>query len=292
MIDVHLHVWRHEPGTPPVRRDQLERYCEAAAAGGIEQIAITEHAYRFTRMADEVLRHWDRPSSGPLADATDRILGLEAGGDLDQYVGALVDAQRSGLPILVGLEVDHFPGAMDATATLLAEYPLDVVLGSVHWLGDWLFDDDGTAAFAREWEVRDVDDVYRIYVDAIEELTATGVADVLAHVDVVKVAGHRPPTIAAHERRLADVIAAADVAVELSSAGLHKPAAEVYPSPQLLDLLVERGVPLTTASDAHEADLIGRSFDVLAAELDARGVDELVTFERRQRRAVRRGGTR
>lgn len=94
-MDFHLHVWPHQPGTPVPTLDQLEQYCEVAAATGVEQIAITEHGFRFVRVA-EVLPHWDRPSEGPLADATRHVLEVERGGDLDAYVAVLVAAKERG----------------------------------------------------------------------------------------------------------------------------------------------------------------------------------------------------
>lgn len=283
MLDHHLHVWPHEPGTPTPTFEFLERYCEAAAAHGIEQIAITEHSHRFTRILEEVFPHWERGRSGDLVDATAHVLDVEGGGDLDAYVGALVDAQDRGLPLLVGMEVDHLPGTRDAMSAVLAEYPFDILLGSVHWLDAWLFDDYGTPAFARQWEIRDVDDVYRAYVDAVIELARSNTVDVLAHLDVIKVAGHLPARPTEHEDRLVDALVDAGVVVEFSSAGYRKPADDTYPSARLLRRLVAGGVELTTSSDGHILEHIGHSFDRLREELDAIGVTTLTTFDRRRR---------
>ncbi len=130
---------------------------------------------------------------------------VESGGDLDAYVAALVDAQDRGLPLLIGIEVDRIPGAIEPMAQLLDDYPFDVRLGSVHWLGSWLIDDYGNPSFAREWATRSTDDVWRQYIDAIDELAMSGMVDVLAHLDVVKVAGRRPDDVTAHEDRLAQI---------------------------------------------------------------------------------------
>lgn len=266
--------------------DVLERYCERAAQLGIEQIAITEHSHPFTRILDAVMPSWERSRTGPLADATDRVLEVEGGADLDGYVDTLLDAQGRGLPVLVGLEVGHLPGATDAMAAVLADYPFDVLLGSVHWLDAWLFDAYDTPAFAREWQTRAVDEVYRDYIAAVGELATSGLVDVLAHPDLVKVTGHRPSNADDVEGRLAEVITGADVAVEVSSAGLRKPAGELYPSEGLLGRLVSAGVPLTTASDAHSVEQIGAGFHDLRTALRRHEISELVTFQRRRRATV------
>lgn len=79
-----------------------------------------------------------------------------------------------------------------------------------------------------------------------------------------------------HVRRLAQVVAESGVAVEVSSSGLAKPGAEIYPSPSLLARLAQRGVAFTTASDAHGASRIGANFAQLRAALS-----ELTTFSHR-----------
>ncbi|MEL7208960.1 MAG: PHP domain-containing protein, partial [Actinomycetota bacterium] len=159
MFDHHLHVWTHGPGTPQPSYDQLARYCEAAAAVGVEQIAITEHSHRFDRVLREVSPHWRRPLTGEAAEATAHVLAVEGGGDLDRYVATLVDAQERGLPLLVGLEVDWWPGADRAMAAVLDDYPFDVLLGSVHWIDEWLFDAYDTPAFARRRQRQDLVDI-------------------------------------------------------------------------------------------------------------------------------------
>ena len=240
MLDFHMHVWPHGPGTPTPTYDQLASYCETATARGIECIAITEHSHRFTRIAEEVIPNWKRGDDCALNAASDDVLAREGGGDLDAYVDALVRAKERGLPLLVGLEVDYFDGAAEAMAQVLADYPFDLRLGSVHWLNAWLFDDYFTAVFADQWKVRDVSSVWSSYVDHILALVGTGMVDVLGHLDLVKVCGYRPPDIAVHETRL-EGLAGSEVAVEVSSAGLRKPAAELYPSASLLDRIVAAG---------------------------------------------------
>lgn len=286
MLDHHLHVWPHERGTPPPTVQLIEQYCEAAAQHGVIEIAITEHCYRFNQIANQVLPHWERPATGALAEATNRILEVESGGDLESYVDVLVQAQDRGLPVLVGLEVDYLPGAVPAMSELLAQYPFDLLLGSVHWLDDWLFDAYGIDAFAQVWEQRDTDQVYAEYVDAIIALANSGMVDALAHLDVIKVAGYMPDQPQVHYTRLVEALATCEVAVEFSSAGLHKPAAATYPAPQILGQLANAGVGITTASDAHTVEKVGQGYDVLRTHLTDLGITQLTTFSRREPRLV------
>jgi histidinol-phosphatase (PHP family) len=106
---------------------------------------------------------------------------------------------------------------------------------------------------------------------------------VLAHPDVIKVAGFLPTNPDALWDRMADAAAAVDVSVECSSSGWFKPVKEQYPADGLLDRLVARGVTFTTASDAHRLERVGSRAGDLATLLEARGVHELATYEQRQR---------
>jgi histidinol-phosphatase (PHP family) len=286
MIDLHTHLWRHERGAVLPTYDGLARWCEHAARAGVGQLAITEHCHRFEEVIAVARPRGRRAGRDDLSAAADRVWEQERGAHLDEYVALLTDAQARGLPILVGLEVDHLPGADEPIRDLLAAYPFDVLLGSVHWLGDWLFDAYGDPTFAAEWERRSVDDAWDAYVDAVVDLAEAGHVDVIAHVDVIKVAGLVPADRAAREDRLVAALAAADVVVEVSSAGWRKPVGEPYPSPRLLERLHGAGVSFTTASDAHEASLLGDRFDELYRVLGATGVDTLTTFARRHPRRV------
>ena len=99
-------------------------------------------------------------------------------------------AKDEGLPVKIGLEVDYYADQMDVVSPLLAQYPFDVLIGSVHWLGTWQFDDYDVPTHAHEWTVRDVDQCWADYARAIDELAASNSVDVLAHPDLIKVAGY------------------------------------------------------------------------------------------------------
>jgi histidinol-phosphatase (PHP family) len=202
--------------------------------------------------------------------------------DLDAYVDCVLEAKAAGLPVVLGLEVDYYRGRMEDVASLLAGYPFDVLLGSVHWIGTWRFDDLADPLSMEEWPARHVDDAWSDYVTAIEELAATGTCDVLAHPDLVKAAGHRPVSPEACWDRLTEAAVSSGMAAEFSSAGWRKPAAEAYPAPALLERFVRARVPLTTASDAHRlADVADRSAD-LALQLTALDVETLRAFRGRR----------
>jgi len=170
---------------------------------------------------------------------------------------------------------------MDAVADLLAGYPFDVLLGSVHWVGGWRFDDLDDPVSMAEWSVRQVDDCWEAYTEALEELAASGACDVLAHPDLIKVAGYLPAAPAEWWDRIAEAAAAAGMAAEVSSAGWRKPVDEQFPAQGLLERFVARGVPLTTASDAHRLEHVADRADDLRAVLGTVGAGVLQGFRGR-----------
>jgi histidinol-phosphatase (PHP family) len=190
-------------------------------------------------------------------------------------------AKDAGLPVVIGLEVDYYEGRMDEVAALLGGYPFDVLLGSVHWLGAWRFDDLDVPLQMDEWSVREVDATWEHYTTALEELAASGACDVLAHPDLIKVAGYVPGAPAEWWDRMAEAAASSGMAAELSSAGWRKPVAEQYPALPLLQRFAARGVPFTTASDAHRHEQVAEGAASLRGLLDSVGVHSLQGYHGR-----------
>ncbi len=282
MLDYHLHLWAHGQRDTPLTVERVAAYCERAAAAGVTEVALTEHLFRFTQ-ADAVLSgFWEDDPNPALRAAMAAYWSHHASADLDAYVEAVLEAKAAGLPVVLGLEVDHYAGRMDKVGALLDGYPFDVLLGSVHWLDAWGFDNYEDRVFAAEWERRSVEQAWASYCDALEELAGSGACDVLAHVDLIKVIGRRPSSIHEHHARMAEVVAASGLVVEVSSAGWRKPVGEAYPAPELLTRLHAAGVAVTTASDAHTLVDVGAGLADLRPLLADAGYRSLSAYRRRQ----------
>lgn len=261
MSDYHLHLHPHRnhpsdpvpQGFPP---HLIEQYCDAADARGVAELGFTEHLYRF-RESERVLgRFWESASAGgsapaALAEFTARMVELDRVFRIEEYVEAVIAAKERGLPVLLGLEVDFIPGTEEAVAALLAPYPWDFLLGAVHWVGGWAID---TSECAGEFERRGVRQAWEQYFSLVVEMVRTGLADVLAHVDLCKKYGYRPARepLDLYEK-VVEAAVAHGWAVEVSSQGLRNPAREVYPSPAFLRMFQGAGIPITLASDGHVA---------------------------------------
>jgi histidinol-phosphatase (PHP family) len=290
VLDYHLHLWEHGPRPLETTLEQVAAYCAQAAAQGITEIALTEHFHRF-RQVDAVFRGWwdDAGDSLAITAGMRQYWEDEQGADLDRYVEIVLAAKAEGLPVVLGLEVDFHRGRMDQVQALLAGYPFDVLLGSVHWIGAWGFDNFAYPPFEREWDFRTIESVWDAYTTDLEELADSGVCDVLAHPDLCKITGRMPAVPDEWYDRMAVAAARSGMAAEVSSAGWRKPVAEAYPAPALLDRFHRAGVPITTATDAHTVGLVGERRADVRSLVAAAGYEKLQAYSARVPRSVEIG---
>ncbi len=282
MLDYHLHLWPHSQSDAQTTVEQVAAYCEHAASHGVTEIAVTEHLFRFTQAKDRLGGFWNDLPGDHLRPGMAAYWDHHARVDLDEYVEVVEAVKAAGLPVVLGLEVDYYKDRMDDVADLLDGYPFDVLLGSVHWLGTWRFDVLSDPLVLAEWDHRAIDRVWDEYTLAMEELGASGVCDVFAHPDLIKIAGRVPDVPDEFYDRITEAAVRSGMAAEVSSAGWRKPVGEEYPAPPLLRRFVEQGVPLTTASDAHALPDVADRADDMRGLLVAAGVDTLRGFRQRQ----------
>jgi histidinol-phosphatase (PHP family) len=190
------------------------------------------------------------------------------------------------LRIRAGIELDNDPVHSTAGRKWIEQHwdQLDFVLGSVHFLNraDQMFDSvpDGAAQF----DGRDIDAVYADYFRRIRELVETGLVDCLAHFDLIKIHGHRPNTdIVSLIDETLELIRQRNLAIELSSAGWRKPVNELYPSDPIIERAVGKGIPFTTASDAHSHVQLGENFGRLARKMTDFGIRHVCILEKHKR---------
>jgi len=287
--DYHLHLYPHrtdESNPPPPEEyplGHIERFVTEAASHGVNELAFTEHFFRCVESAEALGPFWEAAPAEAGAHtaanvAADRTMSLE------RYVEAIVGAKDAGLPVLLGLEVDFVPDTIEAVLEVLAPYPFDLLIGSVHWIDGWWFDRRHSID---EWERRGHRGVYEQYFSLETQLAASGTVDVLAHPDRVKYLGHRLPEEPVDlYRGLVDAAAGSGVAVEVSSAGLRHPAAEVYPAPTLLAMCRSAGLDITFASDGHRPDQAGWGHDQVVQAARGAGFTHTARFRARRRSLV------
>ncbi len=278
-IDAHVHLQPHGE-RPPVDRARIAQYVDCARANGVDVVVFTEHLFRFREAYAALDGWWEADPNPQLAAATRAYWDDHVNLSLPEYVRLIEQAKADGLPVRLGMELDWIPGRAAELRRLLAPYAWDCVLGSVHWLGSFLIDDE---AGLPEWQRRDIAAVWQEYGQLVEELAGAGLVDVLAHPDVVKVFGFRPPDERPLHRQLVRAAAANGLALEINTNGLRKPVAELYPHPDVLAAARAAGVPVTLASDAHIPERLGAWFDEAIAAARAAGYRTYAAYDQRRR---------
>jgi histidinol-phosphatase (PHP family) len=230
----------------------------------------------------------------PWADSARRLSLTDiAFTDHDRYHAGIdfdeIDRLREKNPdlqIRAGIELDNDPIHSQAGRNWIEKHweKLDFVLGSIHFLDrpDQMFDSvpDGAAQF----EGRNIDAIYANYFRHVREIAATGLVDCLAHLDLIKIHGHRPSAeIGSLVNETLDLIHAQNLAIELSTAGWRKPVNEAYPGDPIVVLAVKKGIPFTTASDAHSHAQLGDNFVTLAQRMVNFGIRQVCIFEKHNR---------
>jgi histidinol-phosphatase (PHP family) len=269
LTDYHVHLRPDGEGTLAAdyfTPANVARYREAADKRGIAELGASEHVYRFRQALDV----WQHP-----------FWRENAVDDIDHYVDF---ARQQGLK--VGVEADFVPGREDRMASLLETRDWDYVIGSVHFVGDEAVDHPDWDI----WSARSVDPekVWRRYFEWLGEAARSGLFDILAHPDLVKVWGGERPRPEGDLRRFYELaiegIAEAGIAIEVSTAGLRKPVGERYPSDAFLAMCLDAGCPIALSSDAHVPEHLGFEYPSTVEWLTQQGVRELCVFERRERR--------
>ncbi|HEX4187784.1 MAG TPA: histidinol-phosphatase [Solirubrobacteraceae bacterium] len=266
LTDYHLHLRTDDHDATAAENfstANAERYREVADERGIVELGVSEHVYRF-RQALEVWQHpfWTR----------------HAVDDIDDYCAFV----REQTDLRLGIEADFVPGGEDRMANLLEARDFDYVVGSVHFLREGAVDMDDYSV----WDTgRSAEEIWRRYFQTIGESARSGLFDIVAHPDLVKYWGdgaRRPEGDLRRYYELAiDGIAESGIAVEVSTAGLRKPAGELYPATAFLQMTIEAGAPVALSSDAHRPEDVGADYGQALAVLEQLGVEELCVFDRR-----------
>jgi histidinol-phosphatase (PHP family) len=256
LTDYHMHtpLCRHASGTP-------EEYVAAAKAAGLAEIGFSDHS--------------------PMPQYYDdwRMLVEE----LPQYFDWIAAARAAAgdMPVRAALEVDWLEGGERWIENLASRAPWDYLIGSVHYIGEWNFDNP---ALKQRFTDFGTEEAWDRYWTLFANAARSGYFEIMGHPDLIKKFGHRPggdlrryyePAVAA--------VAEAGVAIEINTAGLFKDVQEMYPALDFLKLARAAHVPLTINSDAHAPDEVGRAFPAAVQLAKAAGYTEVVRFAGRVR---------
>ena len=230
----------------------LEEIVRAGKAGGLKVLGVSDH--------------WVEPPY----DGTDYLDWSMPHEKLDEYVGTLLKLKKQyedeDFSLKLGLEVDFFFENIDSVVKNLKKYPLDYLIGSVHYTGVFSVDYDISV-----WEPLSEGEkaaVCEQYWQKVKGAAACEAFTFLGHLDLPK-----KFAVIDNSKYLHCAVEALDIvqqhggAIELNTSGWFKPCKEPYPSLSILQEARKRNIPITISADAHHASHLQRNFDQAAALL-------------------------
>ncbi|MGI6036311.1 MAG: histidinol-phosphatase HisJ family protein [Limnochordia bacterium] len=261
-VDYHMHtpLCGHAQG-------EMEEYIEEAIRQGLKEIAFSDHL-PFVHLPA------DHPWHGRYAMRMEELPG---------YCEAVLKLRQKypEIKIKLGVEADYIPNKEKELEELLSQHPFDFVLGSIHLIDDWPFDDP---SLIDEYAHKDIDELWHRYFAIFISAVKSGLFDSMAHPDLIKKFGFFPRAgVQIHYENAAEALAEAQVCLEVNSAGLHKPVGEIYPAAAFLEDCLARGVAVTIGSDAHRPWEVARDFAKVKELLQETGCKELALFTGRRK---------
>jgi len=259
VADYHIHTRASEDA-----EGSMADCARAAKKRGIEEIGFSEHV---------LLRPLERRSESFVKQ-------------MPRYVHDFFKfKERSSVPVKLGAEIDFFPDEIRKIENFIQKYPFDYVIGSVHVIGDWIFDDSSQMD---EYSKRDAWQLYTQYFGLLKCAASSRLFDVLGHPDIIKIFGAKPKKdFSCILEETAETIAESNTCVEINTRGLRRPCREIYPSEQFLRILYKRGVPITFGSDAHTPEEVGKGFKEAIKLAKGAGYTHTCVFGHRERSSVR-----
>ncbi|KXX71861.1 histidinol-phosphatase [Flammeovirga sp. SJP92] len=190
----------------------------------------------------------------------------------------LKEKYKDQIQIYAGLEVDYIEGKCGVHNFR----ELDYSVGSVHYVNQF---EDGNY-----WEIDytkthydkglqeifggSIKRAFQRYVDLNIKMIEEDTPTVLGHLDKMKMHNSTGKWFEESEEwyqelieKYLEVIKAKNIIVEVNTRGFYKGYSQLYPSPWILEKVLEKNIPITLSSDAHTTAEITKGFAETALQL-------------------------
>ncbi|USB32512.1 histidinol-phosphatase [Paenibacillus sp. YPG26] len=265
-FDLHTHHFRcgHADGN-------IRDYIEAGIAAGLQVIGISDHTPYFGSPEEQPFPRIAMAKQ-ELVNYVNEVLALKT-----EYEGKI--------DVLLGIESDFFPEHAETYRQVLASYPFDYIIGSVHsTFNSSIFNKSRWKGLRDKERIEHKEEYYNL----IRQSARSGMFQILGHIDAMK--GNYPafsdiPAEAAIEDTL-KTIAESNVAIEINTSGKTKLSGGWYPSDAILERALFHKVNVTFGSDAHKPFRVGDEWAEVAKRLKEIGFKEWVYYKNKQQISV------
>lgn len=276
--DYHVHPGYSIDAAP----ESIEQYCLRGLQLELSELCFTPHfevdpvrknVDWFVRVAGEVKKmdelHW-----------------------LERFFSEIEAAQKKFQPtikIKAGIEIGYEPGCEKNIERVLAGFPFDFVLGSIHCLNHIAISSkkESPCYFTGKTPQQ----IALEYFSMLEQAVKTCLFDCIAHVDLYRRYGWLYLGESIHDIHLGylecienifSYMAKKKIALEINTSGLRRGLNDINPSQDILSIAVRSGINLyTTGSDAHSVKELGQGLHQ-AEELLTKFLCHKATYTRRK----------
>lgn len=275
-IDYHMHF---EYGSYDL--NWVQGFFDTARERGVDEIGISEHTHGFSEFKD---LYYDELIVDNSTVGTYQQKWLSRNKfrySLHDYMTFMTDLKKRGYPVKTGIEVCNFRN-QEAVRAILEPYQFDYIIGSVHFLKGWGYD---FADIKSVWNDHKLEDIYDWYAEAVEDLCASGLYDILGHPFNIRLFQHFPDfDVQPVLDRVARALKKSKMAVDINTGTLYRyPVAEISPYPDFMKIAKRYDLPIVVSSDAHKPEDCGRYIDKAEEYAKSFGFDEVQVFTNRQR---------
>ena len=192
---------------------------------------------------------------------------------------------NSSCQVLLGMELDWLENEMPFMQQCAQSYPFDYLIAGIHFIEKWGFDDvrEDWAKLSESEKAH----FYTAYYKTMIRMANSKKFQILAHPDLIKIFSvdsfHAwlPKNLNLVEEALI-ATKEAQMAMEISTAGMRKPCAEMYPCRSIMEIAKKINIPISFASDGHCVNTIAFKFDNLAQYAKEYGYCESVYFVKKE----------
>lgn len=237
---MHTPLCKHAVGNP------IE-YVKCAYEAGLKVIGFSDHCPAPTNFDTECRMNLDQ---------------------IEEYIEMIDKVKNNpyGVEVLCGMEIDYVPERMDEVVLLINSYDFDYIIGSIHYVDDYAFDNPD---FIYRWNTPEkIDFVWNKYADLLKEMVTSVKLDIIGHIDLPKKFGMFPRNMDSFQSNLSEVIrmtSERNILIEINTAGKRKVVKEFYPSLDIMKLIKINGGNITFGSDAHRPNEVASDFDTAAS---------------------------
>lgn len=263
----------------------FDLYLLKAKQIGLKEAGVVDHLYRFI----EARPYYQKNiylRDDELGSLQQYWLSRVCVEKIETYI-SFIESQKKkwleqGIHLRLGIEMDYFIHCEEELAVWIQQYPWDYTIGSVHFIDGWGFDNPQTK---HKFKEMNLSRLYEHFFHLVESAIASKLFNIVAHLDNLKVFGYRPneTELFPYYHKIAKALAHHQIATEVNSGLLYRyPIQEMCPSDLFLSILKVYNVKMTTSSDAHFPDDLGRYIDSSIDKLKQYGYTKVVSFYERK----------